>query len=244
MEIEHISPSDLNLFEACPRAWYFEKIGLKGIAVDERAAMFGKEVHNCIVLYFLKAPDKPSPVDIKENAKKAFEEGAGQMMKSMKAKTKRVLKNFIDFEIRRRRTWRSYKPTFVEKKLEAKIFPDLPKFKGIVDFYGQPDATIIDWKTGGATWAEDNSRQGKIYEILLKANGYPVKRVIFFSLDTGQCAVVPKVSGGWIYKLARRMVDMAKSDRFPPRKSGLCEYCPYILDCQLINVPMWGELYA
>jgi len=211
-----------------------------GIAVPEKPRLYGKSIHNCLAIYFQKIPDKPTGEEIELVARETFEECKTFAMKGFKAKTKRVLENFIGFEKKRLRTWKVYKPTLVEKWMEAKIFEDLPSFRVIIDFYG--DGTILDWKTGKAGgMSESRLRQGKIYELVLAKLGYSVERVTFFSLDVGTNLQVPRVTAGWIYKEARRMVDMAENDRFPKKPSGLCPYCEFQIDCEFSDRCLfWG----
>lgn len=242
MKIDKISPSSLNKFRICPFWWYCEQKGFPGIPVDDRAAQLGRAIHNCVLIYYSKIPSHPTENGIEKIAREAFKDGAVPIMKSMRSKTNRILKNFIEFEKKRLRTWSQYKPTFVEKSFEAKVFEDIPKLKGIIDFYSKEEATIIDWKTGQGSWTDSNARQGKIYELLLRKHGYPVKRIYFFNLNTERFIQVPSVTDGWIYRELKAMVDMVENNRFPARKSGICDYCPYILECEFRYNCIWEDL--
>jgi len=238
MKLESISPSDLNRFSRCPRNWFLNKKGVAGVAVPEREKLYGRAVHNAIQLYFQKIPDNPTAEDIEVTAQEAFEEGRTYAMKGFKAKTKRIVENFVAFEKKRLRTWREYKPSLVEKWMEAKLFEDLPPFRAIIDFYG--DGVIVDWKTGKAgRMGNSNLRQGKVYEMVLRNLGYDVKKVSFFNLDLGTNLEVPRVTDGWIYKVARRMMDMVEAERFPKNPSGLCTRCQFQLDCEFDTRCLW-----
>jgi len=184
-----------------------------------------------MVIYYDKAGSRPSDKEIEAVAAEAFEEGKTYAMKSFGLRTKQILRNFIDFEQKRRHTWRQYKPTFVEKWLEAKPWSELPTFRNIVDAYWEADETSLDWKTGDSEMGEKFMIQGKINEMTLVANGHPCKRTIFFGLYSGRQLTTPKVTEGWIFKVASQMVEMVKMGRFPKRRSGLCPWCPYELSC-------------
>lgn len=240
MQPKNLSPSSLNSFMSCPKKWKSEQLGKLGIAVPETPRLFGTAIHNCIVIYFDKISDKPSGDEIEAVAKEAFDEGTTRAMKSSKAKTKRVLENFISFEKSRARSWRVYKPEFVEKKVEAELFDDLPPFRSIVDFYG--NKTVLDWKTGRGGLHESSIRQGKIYKSALQRLGYEVEKVLFVFLDVGASLQIPKTTDGWIYKTARRMVNMVEADRFPKNPSGLCGWCPYVIDCEFEDVCLWEAI--
>lgn len=234
--LEHVSPSSLNLIiYRCPRRWYYEAIRTRGIEREAPEALYGRMVHKAIATYFERIPRRPSPSDIEETARRAFEE-CGVYLKGFERKTQTILANFVEFEKLRLRTWKQYKPTFVEKALEGRLFEDLPPFRCVVDFYSQADATVIDWKTGTTEHQEEFSVQGKINEMLLVRNGHPCERVMFFGLLTGRALVAPKVTDGWIYKLARQAVDMVEGGRFPKNPSPLCGECPYQLECEFDDV--------
>ena len=242
LKLEGLSPSALNRFKKCPMKWRLGKIKPQGVVVPAQARLYGTAVHQCIALYFNKIHDHPAEEDIEMMAKEAFENGLTHAMKGQRAKTKRILDNFIQFEKERLRTWKQYKPTFVEKWMSAKVWSDVPEFRCIVDFYSEPDATAIDWKSGGGEMNEDNMRQGKMNEMILARNSLPVKKVIFFGLQQGVALQVPKVTEGWVYKDAKRMVEMVGSGRFVKRPSGLCGWCESILDCELSDVCLWWDI--
>jgi len=152
-----------------------------------------------------------------------------------------IKKHFIAFELQRQKTWQQYKPTFIEKKLNVKPWKDLPEFHPILDFYSEPAKTIIDWKTGTVEMNEELMIQGKIYEMALKTIGKPVEHVIFFALKQGLSYEMPKIQDGWVYGICRDTVDQINSEQFPKRITPLCNWCPYILNCEFDYTYLWDE---
>lgn len=227
------SPSQMNLFFACSRRWLYNKQGKRGIVTDDSALVFGKTVHNAIEEFFRKVPDHPSADEIESIAKKVFGEYDRQMIRERKQRLERIRDNFISFEKKRMRTWKHYKPTLVEEKLKSS------QFVGILDFYSKEEGVAIDWKTGSSMMSPNHLRQGKIYELLLRENNYTVKKVIFFSLESGMALPVPRVTDGWIQKELDRMRNEIEQGRFFANRGPLCGWCPYILDCDFGETDFW-----
>lgn len=236
MNLESISPSDLNQFSNCPYKWKLKKSKALEVEVPNEAMLFGSAIHQCIARFYHVISEHPTPDDIKEKAEETFSDFE---LKGVKAKTKKVMDNFVDFEIKRLKTWKQYKPTLVEKKLISNLFPDLPEFRCIVDAYWKLDETGIDWKVSMGNFEGDALRQGKINEMLLVKNSYPTKRFMFFSLLTGVNNQAPRVTDGWIYKLASGMVESVRLERYPAIKSGLCAYCEFIINCEFRGRCLW-----
>jgi len=138
----------------------------------------------------------PTPKQIELYIEKAFEDGFNFIMKGKVRKTNTIKKNFLAFELRRLKTWKQYKPTFVEKRFKVTIFPDLPDFIGYLDFYSQEDETIIDWKSGGLEMNEPTKIQGKVYELAMQAMNLPASKSLFFALRDGRLLEVPKLTKG------------------------------------------------
>lgn len=228
-----ISPYQMNLFYACSMRWLYNKQGRRGIVVDDSALLFGKAVHNAIGEFFRKVPDHPSADEIEVIAKKIFGECNRLMIKERKQRLERIRDNFISFEKKRMRTWKHYKPTFVEEKLKS------DQFVGILDFYSKEEGVAIDWKTGSSMMSPNHLRQGKIYEVLLRENNYPAKKIMFLSLESGMALPVPRVTDGWIQKEVDRMRDMIERGRFFANRGPLCGWCPYILDCDFEGTCFW-----
>lgn len=232
--LEALSPSGVIQFtDVCPYQWLCEAQNLPQVRKDDGKALYGRSVHSIMVIYFDKIPSKPTTEQIKEVVKEAFDDGKTPVMNRYGARTKKIIDNFINFETIRLKTWRQYKPTFTERYLQGELWPDLPKFRCITDFYCKADATFIDWKTGKIEMGNDSMLQGKINEMLLKKNGYPVKKGVFFGLYVGRQLEVPRVTDGWVYKITSSMVNMIKRGMFPKKQSGLCPYCPYEIRCEL-----------
>jgi hypothetical protein len=217
-------------------------MGVQGIAVDDSAMTFGKLIHRAIATYFNRVSNTPDYEEIAEVARKAFTEivfSAGLTGYKQRADT--ILKNFTDYEIKRRKTWNTYKPLFVEKKLECILVDDVPPLLGILDFYG--DKRILDWKSGLGGLVEDRMVQGKTYEVLAVANSFPTDKVIFLGLSTNLHLENPRVSNGWLINEARRMMTMVGQRRFPRLCGKHCEWCEYVLDCELLRKDFWGEMF-
>lgn len=243
MEVDSISPTEINQFFSCPRKWYYYKTARVGVVVDDSALFFGKLIHDSIAKFYAKIPPNPTFKEISDTAKETFGENRRYVYSGFGARFDRQMNIFIEFEKKRKRTWKQYKPTFFEKRLVAKPWKDIPEIHGIVDFYSKSDETVIDWKTPAQVGSDSTARQGKIYEILLRLNGYPVKKTVFFSLESGVNIQAPRVTDGWIYKQARIMVDMIRANRFPKKPSPLCRgWCEYVLDCQNDKRCIWMEV--
>lgn len=226
-----LNPSGIIHFENCEFQWLCVKLGVVANVVDKSTAIYGKSVHNIIVIYFGSIPSKPTESQIEKRAKDAFEDGKTAVMSKYGKRNKQILKNFIAFEKHRLKTWKQYKPTFTERMLQGKLFADLPPFRCITDAYWEKDQAIVDWKSGKTEMTDDLMIQGKINELLAIHNNFPVKKVIFAGLWSGRTLTLPPTSKGWVYRHARQMVDQINTRRFPKRRSGLCPYCPYHLRC-------------
>jgi len=232
--IEHISPSELDMWQTCPRRWLYRREGRTAIIVDDRDRLFGQRVHELIAEYFremAKRTYQPTEDDITEVATKVFENYGLNFYKN---RLEKIRDNFIEFEKARRRKWKTYlSPNVkIEFRLESKP-PNAPtKLVGVIDFYLREEETLIDWKTGGNPFRTSYAIQGKMYEMLLRYNGYPVRNIMFVNLLTNECLPSPRVSDGWIYKLINSMLENVRLGRFPALKTGFCDYCEYRLDCE------------
>ena len=234
-----ISPSALNGFHNCPYQWKCSKTLENTITTDDSAALFGSAIHNIIQIYYSKIDNTLTKADISKILDQAFIEGGNWITDSHKIRTKKIYYNIISFETNRLQQ-KLPKPDIVEKRFNSKLFDDLPPFHGIIDYYSSEAKTALDWKTGKNHQIDDEKMvQGKIYEMILKANGYEVDKVIFFNLNNGAEPTIPKVNDGWIYSKAKMMCDMITADRFPSKPSGLCRFCPYQLACEYKKVCRW-----
>jgi len=234
-----VSPSDMNSFlpdSGCPLRWRYRKEKRPGIAVDGLALLLGSNIHNMIKQYFERISDKPTAAEVKSIAKSVYEEGFNKReLGSVKKKAEICWGNFVSFELDRLKTWRVYKPTLVEKKLTDE------QYVGIVDFHSDPYMTTIDWKSGNLNQLWDNElRQGKVYKILLRSNKHRTKRVLFVALYTGRVLEMPMVTADWIDGERTKMLEMVEQRMFPKHVGPLCDWCPYILDCEFMGVCLWS----
>lgn len=236
---DHISPSFINSFSKCPRKYYYKVNEYRTIVVDDSGALFGSSVHSAIENYFDVISDDPMPVEIRDTAQKCFSD-AGCFDLNKRRATK-MLKNFVEYELKKSKRG-YYKPTFVEKRLRAKIFPDVPDIVGIIDFYSQDKKMVVDWKTAKTMVYSESSDyiQGKVYELLMNKSGYPVNYTQFFYLSTGQNQTVPKITDESLHTKIKEIMHMIRNDDFPAQQSPLCNYCPYQLQCEYRGIPLWA----
>jgi hypothetical protein len=221
------SASSMNTFFLCQRLWLYQRMQSKGlifgIPVDDESRRLGVNFHSAVIpQYFTDIPEKPTPKDIETVARNTFESHFDATLLSKNAET--ILENFIAFEKQRAKTWRQYKPDFIEKHLE---FED---FEGIIDFYG--DSTIIDWKTGNLTnITPDLMRQGAIYKLLATKNGLQVSKVLFVGLLTNRVITLPLLSESWIMEEKRKFFDSLAQKEFKKNINSHCQTCMFILRC-------------
>jgi len=216
------SPSELNLFFQCPQRWKWMKDGVPGLPVDTRLLDIGSEVHYIIRLYFERLSGVPTEDEIEQKVLDITDEVVGDKKSVMN-----LMNKFIHFEKERLKTWKTYLPTFVEKKF---VYNDY--LTGIVDFYGENK--IIDWKTGTYTYiTPDMVRQGNIYRFLLENAGYQVDDILFVYIKEDKVVSIPKVPDGSIQNDINKMRNMIKSGYLPKREGYYCAYCEYQLRCEL-----------
>ena len=236
-----LSPSDINSFFFCPRKWYLGIIlGIQPMPVPKPELEFGIMIHNIIADYYERIDNKSlTEHEIRRLIVDSFKKGYVKIAeyKSSNSKMKRILKHFTEFELKRLRTWKQFKPTFVEKRLEA------APFVGKVDAYWRDEGIVIDWKTGNySVMTTELMRQGTIYKLLLEAYNYPVKKVIFAFLDKNKFLEMPITTKGWIENEIKKMVDMIKSGRFPGRHDKLCGRCEFQLACLFGDIHLFEGL--
>jgi len=215
-----VSPSELNLFYQCPQRWWWLKQGLFGLTIESPEAEIGRKVHFIIYLYFTRLNKVPRENEIDNMVNQIYSE-LGESNKTIK----RLINNFVKFEIERLRTWEKYLPDLVEQKI---IIAD--KITGIVDFYG--NNTIIDWKTGRFYYTKpEDIRQGNIYRYLLEKAGYQVDRVLFVYLRENKVIEIPKKLDGEIEEEINRMKRMFETGYLPKKKGIHCNWCEYQIRC-------------
>ena len=62
---------------------------------------------------------------------------------------------------------------------------------------------------------------------------------MFVNPPTGKQLTVPKVTDGWLYKIAKQMCEQVKAGRFPPKPTPLCGWCSHIIRCQFNGICLW-----
>lgn len=233
------SPSNLNTFNHCPAQWnYRYLVKPKGIPLETPHIDLGELAHTAIEKYFARAKTKPErKIEIEQPIDLCFEEVVGNRFSStpnIQRKLRSVIKNFKEFELIRAAKWKTYLPTFIEKDLRDK------DFRGIVDFYSEPQATVIDWKTG---YKQDITSadiiQGEVYRHLLTESGYPVNKVFFVSLSSGKCLEIPKQPPGFLELQLSSVKDSISNDAFPARPNSWCYNCSYQIECEFDNTNLW-----
>jgi hypothetical protein len=239
MELNTVSASDISLFSTCPLWFLLYKNKVKGIEVDNEASQYGIDIHNLIREYFnyVKShKDYLSPDFIETTFYEMFDKAYVNDSPKFKNKSSNIKENFVRFERERleRDGIENYLPTSIEQKL---CYENLV---GVIDYYNENTGTIIDWKTGNMTILEPyHYVQGKLYERLLTRLGKPVKQVLFVALSSGMSFEMPYVTDSWLDEKINYLLDSVKLNRFRPNPSGLCAYCPYILECQTRRMCLW-----
>ena len=230
-----ISPSSMGQFEKCPFQWKCKRIDKREeVATDPTARNKGNNVHGMIDTYFKECPDKPTPKEIEELVWKIFERDFNRSLQHVKKDIEKCMRNFIQFEQNRLVRWKTYKPTFTERTLKN------DRYLCIVDFHNDEEGITIDWKTGKmASLYDSNYIQAKINQIVLKDNGFNSKQFLFVNLTTGRTFEVPQVSDAWVDMKRDRMIRSIKKGDYPKKRSPLCKWCGFPLDCELHGVCLW-----
>lgn len=238
---KQISPSSINTFQNCPAQWNYRYITHdKGIYLETPHIDLGEFAHSAIQKYFSTITKEPKrKIEITQRIDICFAEVVGDRFDSipqMKQKLRNVIKYFKEFEILRAAKWKTYLPTFIEKDLRNK------DFRGIVDFYSEPQATIIDWKTG---YKQDITQQdiiqGEVYRNLLTTSGYPVDKVYFVSLGLGKMLEVPRQRDGFIEDELTKVKYSISQDDFPARPNDWCYNCMYQIQCEFRDINLWED---
>ena len=234
-KIGKTSPTSLNRWENCPFQWKCKWQRREGIEIDKTPMHLGSCIHKMIDIYFKMISPKPKVSEIKAVANTVFESKFDPALSHVKEDAKRCMQNFVSFEIKRLKTWKVYKPTFTEKRLEN------DRYLCITDFHSDEQGVTIDWKTGKMSRLWDSQlRQGKINQIVLGDNNYNSKRFLFVGLKTGHVLEMPLVTTNWVDKQRERMLRMISRGEFPKKKGPLCDnWCPYVLDCEFAEVCLW-----
>lgn len=234
-----ISPSQMNQFFQCPFKWKLLHIDrVQVIKVRNEKAELGTNIHKIIAKYYSSLPTKLDATKIEKHALRCFNTYIeSYLLKKFEKQAKEIMENFVKFE---KSCLGNYlRPVAIERRLES------PSFRGIVDYFDGKN--IIDWKTGAIMQIGPNEmRQGKIYEILLRRNGY-IKdgqkvNMFFVTLKNGRILKLPLVTESWLMEQKRRMDYIIKSGRFPRICSGLCNWCEVQLRCEFEGEKLWDKL--
>lgn len=241
---QFLTPSKINTHSTCRFKYWAHYIGrVPKIKTPIAPALFGGAVHDIIVNYYNKIDEGIKVDEIAYPMEEAFLEGADYKTDAYKVRLKKIQRNFRDFEIQRiNYGWK--KPLLLEERLRAELFEELPPFEGIIDAFFEDVGVVVDWKTGKyEEMSSERMVQGKIYEMLLKANGHDVKGVLFNNLNLGRQLTLPKITDGWIKNIGEQMVSSILSNRFPKTENGLCNgWCEYALACSFSGACPWSDI--
>ena len=236
-----ISPSSINTFQNCPAQWNYRYITHdKGIYLETPHIDLGTYAHSAIEKYFGSASTKPKKeIEITQRIDICFSEVVGDKFRSMpsiQTKLNKVIKNFKELELRRASKWKVYLPTFIEKDLRN------DNFRGIVDFYSEPEATIIDWKTGYKQNLNENDKvQAEVYRYLFEKQGYPVDKVYFVVLTTGSVLQAQLQKDGWILEQHKQIMSAIEDKNFPAKPNKFCKSCVYQIACEFSDANLWED---
>jgi len=200
------------------------------------ATSFGTNVHDILDHYYDLVTPETTIAEVPDLVERAYTELGNWALDKRKTAKRKTQQSFIRFEKKRIRQNLGM-PTLREKMLYATISPDLPKIYGKMDVYFETGGLIIDWKTG--KWAElsDSLKiQGKIYKLLLEANGYHPKKIIFDFVVVGKRVILPEVSTTWVIGKIEDMMEQINNKKYIKNRegNGLCnKWCGYRLDCDL-----------
>jgi RecB family exonuclease len=231
-----ISPSQLNEFYRCPYGWKLSHIDhARKQAVKSPKKDLGRNIHEIISNYYSILPQVPTAKTIKENATLCFNRYFERSLNDQIKQAKNLIDNFIKFELSRINNY--IRPKLIEASLQTS------EFKGIIDYFD--GEKIIDWKTGAMMQLNDeNLRQGKIYEILLRENGYIPKeqkvQIQFVTLKNGRVLTLPLVTEAWLMQQKRRMDYLVETGRFQKVPSPLCGYCEFQFICEFEGEKLWN----
>lgn len=228
-----LSPSQLNEFDHCPFYWQCVHIlRHTGIPIYNPQLDYGKNVHSSILEYFTTIPRPITDKVIDKHARSVLKRVT--VPRGKEQRHKKITSNFVLFEQKRLRTWKQYMPTMVEKVL------DVPDMQCIIDFYGEPDTTIIDWKTSKVGKIGDYEKiQGSVMKRILELVGKNVQRVQFVFLTTGQVLDLPSITWGWTQAKIDAVNAAVKSGMYPAR-GRFCNNCEQILRCQYRKECIWS----
>ena len=239
--MKKLSPSAINKWYTCPFQYYCHYIDRREQIKTPDTTTFGSTIHNINDHYYDIVKTDTKIEEVSDLIELAYTQLGNWSTQRRKKATKKAQDSFHRFE--RLRFKHNYGlPTLREVMLTAKLSDDIPYVYGKPDLYFEEPGIIIDWKTG--KWAElsDSLKiQGKIYKLILEANGYHPKEVIFDFVVVGKRIKLPEVSTSWVIGKIEDMMSCINDKKFIKTRNALCnKWCGYKLDCDLDDICPWA----
>lgn len=241
----YLSPSSASAFEGCPRRWRFKYVDQQP-EPSGQAALVGSFVHRVLEL-LCELPRAERTVDrAKAVAKQAwpeFETDEDFLALALDEPEARAFRWQAWLAIAG--LWEIEDPARVdvvstEQKIKTSLGP-VP-FVGIVDRVDRvADKLVVsDYKSGtlpGARWRQDKIQQVMLYAAAIHRATeelpdrarllYLGQRILDVRVTERRVEdAVDALSGTWV-----RITDACAADRFEPRPSVLCGWCPFIDQC-------------
>ena len=229
--------SDLNGFNSCPAKWALSKVNTYRSASDTTHLRLGSLVHDTIDKYYKMLDEVPNPNRAKILIQNLFEEKwrTGGIYE-LKAKYEKCLANYINFEIFRLETWKSYLPTKTEYRFKYKNGEF--NYSGIIDFYSEVDGTMVDWKTSSDTQlTATHLRQAEIFRRAIPG----MQTVIFVCLGSGSILTAPPMPDGWILEETRKFRDTVLTGKYLKKRNPWCTNCEEMWSCEFSDVKLWDD---
>ena len=241
--VDYFSQSQINIASICPFQWKCYMEHVPQAEVETKYATSGSVIHEAIEEYYKIIDDSPHEGSIEGTFNQILDrkwKAAGNEIKGLEDRREKARKSFVTFEQNRLRTWKQFKPTFVEETLRARLggFGFLTR----VDSYWKEEARIIDWKPNKQMLGPEDYVQGQVAVIIFRELGLPLKRVDFFSYLTGNMLQMPAVNDEFVLGKVRQMLKYVMDDNFPRNKdSPACKWCGYGIKCTLEDkgICMW-----
>jgi len=237
---EKLSPSAINTWDTCPFQFFCHYLDKREQIKTPDTTSFGTAIHNIHDHYYDLIDINTQMNDVPTKIEEAYTELGNYATQKRKTATRKCQSSLKRFEYERIR--KKYgMPTIREKMFTAKISGGLPLIYGKPDLYFDDVGLIVDWKTGKCRGLNDSLKiQGHIYKLILEANGYHPKKVVFDYVAYGRRIILPKVSTEWVRMKIEEIVSSVNMNRFPKIKSPLCtKWCGYRLDCDLDKSCPW-----
>ena len=214
-----ISPSDISIYETCPRQFYYKIMGYPMIEPPTPPYFkFGSDIHELLSTYYKELKYGEGVI----NPVEMIYSIARRRGIVIEGRVKRIIDRWLDFEETRISEWGHPKPILVEEVVEK------PPFKGIVDLMVKKgnEKVVVDWKTGGYSGYLSYSYQiqGTIYKYITDAD-----EVIFFFLDSGNMEFITDYE----INLEEVIRPLLEDDVYPMKIGEHCNDCSFELICRL-----------